>query len=1429
MPLSQFHPAVRAWFQERFGAPSPPQAQGWPVISRGENALILAPTGSGKTLAAFLKCLDVLYQEGERPRKGVQVLYISPLKALNNDVYRNLEVPLREIAATAAAMGVALPRLTHAVRTGDTPERERAAMVKHPPDILITTPESLYLLLTSKARAILSDVRYVIIDEIHALSGTKRGVHLSLSLERLEALLPRPPVRIGLSATQRPLEEIARFLGGVGREVRIIDTGSRKQLDLQVEVPLEDMRALPEGSIWPALYPRILELVAQHRSTLVFVNNRGLAERLTDRLNSEAGREIARVHHGSMSREAREVVERELKEGRLPCLVATSSLELGIDIGAVDLVIQVESPKSVSRGLQRVGRAGHVLGAASKGRLIPKFRGDLLETACIVREMLRGEVEETRVPTGALDVLAQQVVAMAAMDEWRVADLLRLIRRSYCYRDLTERQLVTVLEMLAGRYPSEEFRELRPRIVWDRERGVIRAREGVRSVAILSGGTIPDRGYYGVYIDGTNVKLGEMDEEFVYESREGDVFLLGTSTWRIKSIEHDRITVVDALGALPRMPFWKGDGIGRPFELGRKLGAFTREIAARLEDPTLPDWLEAECRLDRRAAENLIQYIKDQVEQTGTVPSDRQLVVELFPDEVGDRRLVILSPFGGRVNAAWGIVLKRRVRQYMGLEAEVTTSDDVIHLRLPGADRPVDLAQLLRVGPDEAMEQLLEEVGNTPLFGAYFRMNAGRALVLPRPRPGVRRPFWLQRLKAADLLQVARRFEEFPVVLETYREVLREVLDMEGLRQLLAAVQADQITIHAVESDAPSPMASQILMAFIAENLYEWDTPRAERRGALLNLNRELLREILGTSALRELLDPRAIALVEGRLQRRAEGWQPRHADETEELLRALGDLSAAELAERGVEPAWLAQLERERRAARVRIAGEERWVHADDRGLYADPGGSAGPIIRRYARTHGPFQPEAVARRYGLEPEAVERCLQLFQAEGVLAAGEYSQGVSGREYCDLEVLQQVHRQTLTLLRREIEPVDGAAYARFLLEWQGVEAALAARPAGRSSGPTQALRRALAQLQGLLLPAELWEREVLPSRVPGYQPVWLDQLCASGELHWAAGPGGKLALYLPEQAPLFAGRLGAPPPEGLTPEQQRVLEACRAAGADFLGGIARACGLPPAATLEVLWELTWLGLLSNDTFAPLRQELRASRAATKRGRSLPGLQGGTGRWWLTARLAATAESTRSSGAESYARLLLDRYGVVTREAVDADGGPHTWGEVLDSLKRMEWKGQVRQGYFIAGLTGAQFARPEAVERLRQARERAEPAMRLLPAADPANPYGSILPWPGEAHPARIASSYLVLEAGHPVLAVESFGRRLTPLAELTGEQLHRALATLPALLRAPAPVRSLRRIEVEQWGDQPVQASPAAPVLAALGFERAPRKLVYYP
>lgn len=1415
MALSSFHPVVQAWFTERFGAPSPPQALGWPAIAGGEHTLILAPTGSGKTLAAFLKCLDSLYQEGVAPDAGVQVLYISPLKALNRDIHRNLQEPLAEIAAKAEAIGAPLPRLTAAVRTGDTSQQERARMLKHPPHILITTPESLYLLLTSQARRILTGVRYVILDEIHALCTTKRGAHLALSLERLEALTAHPPVRIGLSATQRPLEEVARFLGGPGRTVQIVDAGMRKALDLKIEVPIDEMRSLPEGSIWPEIHRRLISLIEAHRSTIIFVNYRGLAERLTEQLNREAGRPIAKVHHGSMSREIREQVESELKEGLLPCVVATASLELGIDVGSVDLVIQVESPKAVSAGLQRVGRAGHLLGGVAKGRLIPKYRGDLVELACIVREMAAGQVEQTKVPTGGLDVLAQQVTAMAAMDEWRVDQLLALCRRSYPYRELTERQLESVLQMLSGRYPAEEFRDLRPRIIWDLEAGTIRGREGARTLAILAGGTIPDRGYYGVYVDGSPTRLGELDEEFIYESRVGDVFVLGTATWRIASIEHDRIKVTPAPGAMPRMPFWKGDGLGRPFELGQRVGAFLREVGTNLDEPSFSERLMAECHLDERATANLLSYLRDQQEATGLLPSDRLVLAETFWDEAGDRRIVVHSPFGGRVHLAWITLLRRRIRDLIGIEAELLQTDDGILIRLPGADRPPEIEKLLRVTPAEAEALLLEEVGSTPVFGAFFRMNAGRALILPRPRPGRRRPFWIQRMRAADLLQVAERYDSFPIVLETYREVMQDLFDLRGLTQVLEGLGTGEIGLQVVETEAPSPMAASVMIGFVGEHMYDGETPKAERQSALLNLNREILRELLGAERLRELLDPRAIHGVAERLQRLAPEWQPRSVDETEDLLRQLGDLTAEECRQRNVEPAWLERLAAERRAVMLQIAGEERWVAAMDGPTYADPQTYAGPIMRRYARVHGPFEPTAPADRYGLPLATVRGHLELLAQEGALAAGEFTTGARGTEYCDLEVLQQIHRQTLALLRAEIEPVDGPTLARFLLAWHGLPAPEAS-PTSRSAAPPHTLRRALSRLHGLLLPLEVWEGAILPSRVLNYQPLWLDQLCATGGLAWVQAPGGRLALYELDRIGPYSRRLQGARPDGLTPEQERVMLALERQGADFLGGIARWSGLTPPEALEALLALTRQGLVTNDTGAPLR-------TATGRGaKGSAAMRAGTGRWSLTSRLLPP----EPGGVAAYVQILLERYGVLTYEAVQAEDGPYSWSELLEVLKRMDLRGEVRRGYFVAGLSGYQFALPEAVERLRGARESAasrEGSIALVNLCDPANPWGALLPLPEGGRLPRLATNWLALLEGRPVLAVEGGGKRLTPLPGSEEADLAPALGALRGLLHG-----NRRRLEVQFWGEEPILAHPISATLQAIGFERTPRSLVLY-
>src|SRR5213080_1995615 len=882
-PLDAFSTATRDWFGRAFAAPTPAQELGWPAIASGEHVLIQAPTGSGKTLASFLSAIDRL---SAHPGEGLRVLYVSPLKALNYDVERNLRGPLAGLRS----------ELRVAVRTGDTPQKERAAMLREPPDVLITTPESLFLLLTSRARELLRSVDTLILDEVHAVAGTKRGAHLALSVERLEELAAQPPQRIGLSATQRPLEEIGKFVSG-GRAIELVDAGVAKELDLEVVVPVEDMRepgdSREEGheprSIWPSIYPALVELVRAHRSTIVFVNNRRLAERLALRLNELAEEEIARAHHGSLAREQRTQIEEDLKAGRIPCLVATSSLELGIDMGAVDLVIQVESPKSVARGLQRIGRAGHSLGEVSRGRIFPKFRADLLESAVVAQRMRAGLIEETQIPRNPLDVLAQHIVAICADEEVEVGELHDLVRRAYPFADLSRAQLENVLDMLAGRYPSDEFAELRPRIIWDRTAGVLRGRPGARRLAVTNAGTIPDRGLFGVFIAGeTGGRVGELDEEMVYEARAGQVIVLGASSWRIEEITRDRVLVSPAPGVPGAVPFWKGEGIGRPYELGEAIGAASRELAA-LPDEKAAARLQADHMLDERAARNLVTFLREQEGATGAVPSDRTVVVERFRDEIGDWRVCILTPFGARVHAPWALALASRLRESLGVEVHSLWSDDGIALHLPDSDAPPPTDDVL-LGADEVEELVVQELGGSALFGARFRENAARALLIPRRRPGERTPLWQQRLKAQSLLQVARRYPAFPVVLETYRECLQDVFDLPALRRLLGAVATRQVDVVDVETPSASPFASSLLFDYVATYMYEDDTPPAERRAQALSLDRDLLRELLGQEELRELLDPAALDEVEQHLRS-----QPRTPDDLHDLLRLRGHLRCNE------------------------------------------------------------------------------------------------------------------------------------------------------------------------------------------------------------------------------------------------------------------------------------------------------------------------------------------------------------------------------------------------------------------------------------------------------------------------------------------------------------------------------------------------------
>ncbi|WP_089291166.1 ATP-dependent helicase [Actinoplanes regularis] len=1524
--LEKFGPATRAWFTAAFAAPTAAQDGAWRAIGAGRHALVVAPTGSGKTLAAFLWALDQLAREPipEQVRRRCRVLYVSPLKALAVDVERNLRAPLTGIRQAAGRLGLPPPEITVGMRTGDTPADERRGFARTPPDILITTPESLFLLLTSAARESLRGVETVIIDEVHAVAATKRGAHLALSLERLDALLDRPAQRIGLSATVRPIEETARFLGGP-QHVEIIRPPSVKTIEVSVQVPVEDMTRLdeaptdddPEGgrhtpSIWPAVEERVLDLIEAHRSTIVFTNSRRGAERLCARLNELAGERaeitrlnergestsaggsgdptavvgngaagmpaaimaqsavaqgapplIARAHHGSVSREERKQIEEALKSGRLPAVVATSSLELGIDMGAVDLVVQIEAPPTVAAGLQRIGRAGHQVGAVSRGVVFPKHRGDLLSCAVVAERMSTGAIEELRYPRNPLDVLAQQVVAMVALEPWPVDELATLVRRAAPFAELPESALHAVLDMLSGRYPSTAFAELRPRLVWDRGTDLLTGRPGAQRLAVTSGGTIPDRGTFGVFLAGAEraSRVGELDEEMVYESRVGDVFLLGSTSWRIEDITPDRVLVSPAPGAPARMPFWKGDSPGRPIELGRAIGARLRTLAKAGDDAATSALRES--GLDDWAAGNLVSYLREQRESTRHLPDDRTVVVERFRDELGDWRMTVHCVLGARVNAPWALAIGRRLSERYGVDGQVMPSDDGIVIRLPDtADEPPG-ADLVAFDAEEIAQIVEDSVGTSALFASRFRECAARSLLLPRRDPRRRQPLWQQRQRSAQLLDVAREFADFPVTLEAARECLRDVFDVPGLVGLMREISGRKVRLVEAETSRPSPFARSLLFGYVGAFLYEGDAPLAERRAAALALDSTLLGELLGRVDLRELLDPAVVIEAEAQLQWRTTQRSPRDREDAAELLRLLGELSVAELTERGVPEDWVLSLEADRRAIRVRVAGEERWIGIDDAGRYRDALGVAlpvgipeaylepvadplGDLVARYARTHGPFAAATCAARFGLGVFVVEQALKRLSATGRVTSGEFSPDGAGTEWCDAEVLRMLRRRSLAALRREIEPVPPKALAAFLPRWHQV---------GGNARGVDALAAAIEQVQGLAVPASAWERLVLPARVADYTPPLLDELCGSGEVLWAgsgsiAGGDGWVTLAYADSAPLLL-----PPADdelALTPEHQAVLDVLGDGQALFFRSLADRVGSTDDAGLAAtVWDLVWAGHLTNDTFAPLRALLGGSGAHKARstpartryrrpGRpSLPSRTGPpnmAGRW---SRLPdRDLDPTRRAAA--LADLLLERHGVVTRGAVLAEGVTGGFAAVYPVLSALEERGAARRGYFVEGLGAAQFAVPGAVDRLRALAEPAELAARtrvgalVLAAADPANPYGAALPWPerivdsGDGEPVakaghragRKAGALVVLVGGELVLYVERGGRTLLSFVDDAG-----ALTAAGQALAASVRSGALGPMSVERADGESVHTSPLRDALTAAGFRATPRGL----
>ena len=1549
-PRDGFSPATRAWFDGAFAEPTQAQAGAWRAIGKGEDTLVVAPTGSGKTLAAFLWAIDKLAAASAPadPKRRTRVLYISPLKALAVDIERNLRAPLTGITHAAHRLGLDEPDIAVAVRTGDTAADERRKLAAKPPDILITTPESLFLLLTSQARETLRGVETVIVDEVHAVAGNKRGAHLALSLERLDALRgDAPPAqRVGLSATVRPVEEVATFLGGT-RTVTVVQPPSPKRIELQVVVPVEDMTELdtmpgrgsgddeensaPRRSIWPHVEERVLDLIEQHRSTIVFANSRRLAERLCGRLNelaaeraqgvwgggepphergdpggrppgparpaeimAQAGAsagapaEVARAHHGSVSRQERAEIEEALKAGRLPAVVATSSLELGIDMGAVDLVVQVEAPPSVASGLQRVGRAGHNVGDVSRGIIFPKYQGDLVQSAVVAERMRSGAIEALKIPHNPLDVLAQQIVAMTAVDDWLVDELEQTVRKAAPFGGLTRPILEAVLDMLAGRYPSEEFAGLRPRIIWDRVAGTIRARPGAQRLAVTSGGTIPDRGLFGVFLASDTGKqprrVGELDEEMVYESRVGDVFVLGASSWRIEDITPDRVLVTPAPGQPGKLPFWHGDTPGRPAELGRAIGAACRELSAAGDQEAAAKLERA--GLDALAARNLIRYLADQRAATGYVPDDRTLVVERFRDELGDWRVVLHSPYGDRVHAPWALAIAARLRErYGGMDVQALHTDDGIIIRVPDSDEPPPTGIAL-LDPDDVSDLITAEVGASALFASRFRECASRALLLPRRNPGQRTPLWQQRQRSAQLLEVASQYPAFPIVLETVREVLRDVFDVPALTALLRDIASRKVRVVEVETQTPSPFGKSLLFRYVGAFMYEGDAPLAERRAQALSLDPALLAELLGQDGLRELLDPAVIAETERDLQHLSASRRCRDLEGVADLLRTAGPLTADEVAERCAEPGaahdWLGELSAARRIIAVRIAGQPMWAAIEDAGRLRDALGvplpvgvpeaftepvtdPLGDLMARYARTHGPFTADAVAGRYGLGAAVVTLALRRLTASGRVVEGEFLRadlaGAGNTEWCDAEVLRLLRRRCLARLRKEAEPVPAEVLARFLPAWHGISGSAGS---GRRRADAGTVLEVIERLGGAPVPASALETLVLPGRVAGYSPALMDELTSAGEIVWAGAgalPGGDGWLVL---APADGASLLLPEPAevSMTPLHSAVLGALSGGGALFFRMLSdRAGGLldgPVPADAEVadaIWDLVWAGLLTNDTLGPLRVLLgggaprRAAAPARAVPRPRPGRGGRygfgrpsmptrtgpptvSGRWSLLPARDSREDVDPTVRAHALALTLLERHGVLTRGAVAAERITGGFAAVYPVLRAMEEAGQARRGYFVEGLGGAQFALPGAVDRMRALAEpknnKSPERALVLAAADPAQPYGAALPWPerpGETpsshRPGRKAGALTVLVDGSLVLYVERGGRTLLSWTD-DPERLAPSAIALAAAVRDGA----LGRLTVERAdGERAGGDSPLTQALEAAGFRPTPRGL----
>lgn len=1514
-PLARFSPAARRWFSEALGAPTQVQAQAWAAISTGKHTLAIAPTGSGKTLAAFFWALDALaHDPGTRGK--TRVVYVTPLKALGVDVERNLRAPLAGIREAARKLGAPEGEVSVGIRSGDTSPRERAQLQRHPPDVLITTPESLYLMLTSRAATTLDEVECVIVDEIHAIADGKRGTHLALTLERLDALVGRDVQRIALSATVRPVERIAEFLGG-DRGVEVVAPPGEKSWDVKVRVPVEDLAdpGLPPGtqggvddgsavdadatgSLWPHVEAAVYESVMAGESTIVFTNSRRQAERLTARLNeiwatehdpqtlspaprrppaqvigqsgtvSAAPQVIARAHHGSVSKEARAEIEQSLKSGELKCVVSTSSLELGIDMGAVDRVIQISAPPSVASALQRIGRAGHSVGSTSAGDVYPMFRADLVPATVTTSRMLRGEIEELRIPRSPLDVLAQQSVAAVVAEGERglaVDDWYATVRRSSPYAALERTAFDSVVELLCGAYPSADFGSLRARLVI--EDGRLFPRPGALRLAVTSGGTIPDRGLYGVFLASSQEgarRVGELDEEMVYESRVGDVFTLGASSWRIEEINRDQVIVTPAPGHTGRVPFWKGDLESRPAELGRELGRFTREV---LRD----DALLSRTPTDANTNENLLRYLREQRDATGAVPDEGTILLERFRDEVGDWRFVLHSFLGHGVLAPWALVIGEAIRRATGLDVTPLASNDGIIWRLPDGEAADRMSDFILPDVDDVADIVTQEVGGSALFAARFRECAARALLLPRRDPGRRQPLWQQRQRAGQLLEIARLHPRFPIIIETVREVLQDVYDVPALIETLRRLERGAVRIVEVTTETPSPFAATMLFSYTGANLYDDDQPLSDRRAAALSMDPALLAAVLGTVDLRELLDPEVIEEVESQLQHTAADRRVASAGDVADLLRLLGPVSVEALPARVREDVELNAALADERVAVVELAGREHAVAAADLPLLRDALGTEVPtdagglptlepgrdpltqLVARYARSHAPFTVAAVAEAFGLGASTARLVLEREAGARRLVQGHFTPGRDGLEYSDPEVLRRIRARCLAIARAQVQPVSHTGLARFLTHWHGVDD----RPV---SSPDEVLL-ALQRLAGAVLPASAWETHVLRARLRDYRPVHLDELIAEGEVvirvRGQAGPNDPLVALVPaddvdlvappaapdEAAAAFAEELGRT--GGLFSELRSAREA---AG----GGLVDTAGL-----VEELWHAVEAGAVAPMSMSAIRARLggssrgahRASRPSPRRRARLPrpgrapfgrpSTDGApaeaSGRWYPV----REPESSPPEQAVAQVSAWLERHGVVTRGAVAADRPDGGFAAAYRVMAGLEESGKLLRGYVVDGLGGAQFASPEAIDQIRGFADAPDatdwpsgatsPTPVVLAALDPANPYGSVVPWPEHptARPARSAGALVVLADGVCLAHLTRGGRTLTlfPVDRAAAPGVEEVAGLVASALVEAVAEGRMSRFRIDEIDGERPGNGPVATAMRAAGARVTPQGL----